>query len=253
MIVRRLAVAAVAALAALPISGAVAAPGTTDLRDALANPVESSFVEQTFPSPSHLNGYFDAGLFASWAGSDAGSRDYVRNLLISNGLFTGYQRYWYTAGSDDQLYETVFVFKDSDGADSMLTTERSDRSNATTFKAWVPLQLNDSAFALNETINNYFWTTAGFSKGNDVFMMFRGSGSAFQTTAAAAQARVMYTVAPNGTALGSPPAAAHQSAFVLLRTPLIVTFVAGAVMIAVALVIAVVASVRPPMAVQPRR
>jgi len=242
---RRLAVAAVAALAAIPFTGALAAPGTTDLPNALANPLESSFVEDTSSRDIPL-GFFDAGVWSNWAGTDASDRDYIRNGLVSNGFVTGYQRFWYMRNGSDAMYETVFVFEHSDGADNMLSTQRSDLSQSSWFKSWVPVQLNASAFALQEVgTEGFHWTFAGFAKANDVFELFRGSKSDYQTNAALAQASEMYTVAPNGTVLSSQPARSRQSALAQFRTPLVITFVAGALFIAAALLIAVVVTLLP--------
>ena len=95
MRLRRLALAAIAGLAIFPMSGAMAAsPGTTDLPQALANPVEPDFVETTSNRSGDLVGYFDAGAFAQWAGTDAGSRQAFRDMLTSRGFVTGYQRIW---------------------------------------------------------------------------------------------------------------------------------------------------------------
>jgi len=258
---RRLAVAAVAALATMPFAGAMAAPpGPAELPNALANPLETSFVEVTSSRQGEVIGYFDAGMFANWAGSDASGRDYVRNELVSNGFVTGYQRIWYMSGSSDTLFETVFVFKAAEGAGAMLDTERRDFSGAKDFRNWVELQVNDNSFALQEVNPNdgFHWTFAAFVKGNDVFELFRGSDSDYQTTAGIAQAREMYTLAPNGTAIGAQPVASHQSALSKYLTPLIVMLVVGALLLTVALVIAVIVMViprrqpSPPVAVQPR-
>jgi len=258
---RRLAVAAVAALATIPFGGAMAAPpGPAELPNALANPLETSFVEVTSSRQGEVVGYFDAGGFANWAGDDASGRDYVRNELLSNGFVTGYQRIWYMSSSSDSLFETVFVFKTAEGARSMLDTEKRDFSGAKDFRNWVDLQVNDSSFALQEVNPNdgFHWTFAAFIKGNDVFELFRGSDSDYQTAAAVAQAREMFTVAPNGTALGAQAAASHQSALAKYMAPVVVVFLAGALLLTVALVIAVIATViprnqpSPPVAVQPR-
>ncbi len=260
MRVRRLAVAAVAALATIPFAGAMAAPpGPAELPNALANPLETSFVEVTSSRQGDVIGYFDAGAFANWAGGDASGRDYVRNELLSNGFVTGYQRIWYMSSSTDTLFETVFVFKTAGGAGSVLDTDKRDFASSKTFRNWVDLQVNDNSFALQEvnSSDGFHWTFAAFVRGNDVFELFRGSESDYQTTAALAQAREMYTVAPNGTALGSQPAASHQSALSKYMTPLVVMLVAGALLLTVALVIAVIVTViprnqtSPPVAVQP--
>ena len=245
---RRLAVAAVAALATIPFAGAVAAPpGPAELPNALANPLETSFVEVTSSRQGDVIGYFDAGAFANWAGGDASGRDYLRNELLSNGFVTGYQRIWYMSSSTDTLFETVFVFKTADGAGSVLDTDKRDFASSETFRNWVDLQVNDNSFALQEVSpsDGFHWTFAAFVRGNDVFELFRGSEADFQTTAAIAQAREMYTVAPDGTALGSQRAASHQSALSKYLTPLVVMLVFGALLLTVALVIAVVVTLIP--------
>ena len=258
---RRLAVAAVAALATIPFAGAMAAPpGPADLPNALANPLEASFVEQTSSRQGELIGYFDAGIFANWAASDASGRDYVRNKLVSNGFVTGYQRIWYMPSSSDSLFETVYVFKAAEGAGGVLDTDKRDFASNEDFRNWVDLQVNDNSFALQyvNSRDGFHWTFAAFAKGNDLFELFRGSSSDYQTSAGIAQAREMYTVAPNGTALGLQPAASHQSALSKYLTPLVVMLVTGALLLTVALVIAVIATVMPrkqpspPMAVGPR-
>jgi hypothetical protein len=257
---RRLAVAAVAILATIPFAGAMAAPpGPAELPNALANPLEASFVELTSSRQGDIIGYFDAGTYANWAGSDTSGRDYVRNVLQSNGFVTGYQRIWYVSSTSDTLFETVFVFKAANGAGSMLDTEKRDFSGSKDFRSWVDLQVNDNSFALQEVnpSDGFHWTFAAFVKGNDVFELFRGSKSDYQTTAAIAQAREMYMVAPNGTTLGSQPATSHQSALSRYLTPLIVVLVIGALLLTAALVIAVVATLvprdqaSPPVAAQP--
>jgi len=259
--VRRLAVAAVAALATIPLVGATAAaPGPADLPNALANPLETSFVEETSSRQGAEIGFFDADVYANWAGRDASVRDYMRNYLVSRGFVTGYQRIWYMSSSSDALIETVFVFKTADGAGSMLEKQKVATFASKNFRNWVDYQVNDGSFALQEvnSIDGFHWTFAGFVKGNDVFELYRGSDTDFKTTAAIAQAREMYTVAPDGTALGSQPVASHQSALARYMTPLVVMFVAGALLLTVALVIAVVVSLirrdqrLPPVTAQPR-
>jgi hypothetical protein len=237
---RRLAVAAVAALAAIPFAGAMAAsPGPAELPNALANPLEASFVEVTSSRADDLVGWFDAARFANWAGSTADARQYYREMLTSNRFVSGYQREWYVPQQSDAMYETAFVFQKADGALSMLSTEKSTFSNFDAFKSWVPTDLNDSAFALQEITEGYHWTVVSFAKGNDVFELFRGSDSDYQTAAGLAQAREMYTVAPNGTTLG-PQGQRQQSALSRYIVPVMITFVLGAVLITTALVIAVV-------------
>lgn len=230
----------------------MAASYTTDLRDTLAEPVESGFVESTFQSPDDFVGYFDASSFANWIGDTASGRDYIRNELVSNGFVTGYQRLWTMRNSSDTLYETVFVFKTGGGAHALLSTHRGDMADSTYFKGWLPFQVNDTAFAVQQIdTDGFHWTFAAFAKGNDVFELFRGSQSDYQTTAALSQAREMYSTAPNGTQLGPPQSSSRESAVVQFRTPLIITFVAGALLIAIALVIAAVSAItaRPAQAI----
>ena len=245
MRVRRLAVAAVAALATIPFAGAMAAsPGLGDLPQALANPIEPSFEEITSSRSGELVGYFDAGAFAQWAGSDASSRQAFRDMLTSREFVSGYQRIW-TTSDNDALFETVFVFRAPSDAGSMLNSVKSGFTASSNYKGPVSIDLNDTAWAGQEIVSGYHWTAAGFTKTNDAFLLYRGSDTDYRTSAAVAQAREMYTVAPDGTALGSQPAASHQSALSKYLTPLVVMLVAGAMLITVALVIAVVVTLVP--------
>jgi hypothetical protein len=240
---RHLAVAAVAFLAAVPFSGAVAATSITDLPNALANAVETNLVEYTAGSV-HVHGFFDASQFADWAGNDAASRQRIHDELISNGFVTGYQRVWFGSATDDSLFETVFVFAKESGASTMLSGERDLYAGSTQFRAWVPVQLNGASFAMQEVDSNAHWTFAGFTKGNDAFVLFRGSSADFMTPQALAQLTEMYTLAPDGTRLGAAPPA-PQSALSRFRTPIVITVAIGALMLAVAVAIAGVATVIP--------
>jgi hypothetical protein len=242
--VRRLALAAVTALATIPFSGAAAAPpGPTDLPNALANPVESSFVEITAARSGDLVGWFDAGVYATWSGPDASTRDYVRGILITNGFVTGYQREWYMPNQTDELYETVFVFQKPAGAETMLSAIKQDFSSSQSFSSWMPVGLNDTSFGLQETVGGYHWILVGFVKGNDTFELFRGASADYQSSSALAQAREMYTVAPSGTALAAP--ARKPSMFSRFLMPVVITLVVGVLLMLTALVIAVVVTLRP--------
>ena len=243
MRLRRLALAAIAGLAIFPMSGAMAAsPGTTDLPQALANPVEPDFVETTSNRSGELVGYFDAGAFAQWAGTDARSRQAFRDMLTSRGFVTGYQRIW--SSNREVLFETVFVFRAPGDAESMLSSVKSGFTASDSYKGPVPINLDDTAWAGEEIVNGFHWTAAGFTKANDAFTLYRGSDVDYRTKAALAQAREMYTIAPNGTALG--PQAAQQSMLSRYMVPVLITFAVGALLIAAALVIAVIVTlVRP--------
>jgi hypothetical protein len=239
---RRLAVAAVAALATIPFAGAMAAsPGLSDLPQALANPLEPSFVEITSNRSGELVGYFDAGAFAQWAGTDASSRQDFRDMLTSREFVSGYQRIW-TTNDHEALFETVFVFRTAPDADSMLDSVKSGFVTSSDYKGPVTIDLNDTAWAGQEIVNGFHWTAAGFTKSNDAFVLYRGSDADYRTSAAVAQASEMYTVAPNGTALVSQ-GQRQQSALSRYIMPVMITFVLGALLITAALVIAVVVAV----------
>ncbi len=240
---RRLAVAAVAALATIPFAGAVAATsGLSDLPQSLANPIEPSFVEVTSSRSGDLVGFFDAGAFAQWAGTDAGSRQAFRDMLTSHQFVSGYQRIW-TTSDNEALFETVFVFRTAPDAGSMLNSVKNGFTASSDYKAPVSINLNDTAWAGQEIVSGYHWTAAGFAKTNDAFLLYRGSGADYRTSAAVAQAQEMYAVAPNGTALATQSSPAQPSALSRYIVPVMITFVLGALLITTALVIAVVVAV----------
>jgi len=230
-----LAIAAVAALAACPCSSVLAA-STTDLPKALPDAIEPNLAEFT-------SGYFDAGTFAADSGNDAEARQAIRDLLTSSGFVTGYKRGWSDFRTRDVMYEFALVFQQPSGANRMLSQEHEDFALSSQFQGPIPIQLNESGFALKYADSNAHWVFIGFTKQNDAFELFRASENNFATDAAVAQATQLYRVAPDGTVLSSSPS--HQSALVQFRTPIVVTFIAGALLISVALGIAVIVTVLP--------
>lgn len=189
-------------------AAAAATPGPATMRAAMADPLETDFVEYpTGATGSIIEGSFDATGYAESAGSGAESRASVLQALHDYGFVTGYGRTWHKSRSDDRLEELLLVFATDWGAATTAGTSKSPYERDPTFQSFFDPQLNQGAYGLTVLEGGYHWTVIIFTKGNEMFVLERGSGNAYPMIQARAQAQEALAVAParvNLAAQGAP-------------------------------------------------
>jgi hypothetical protein len=247
---RALFAAAGAALALWPAAGAAASPPNPQtLRAALADPVESSFVEAEVGTQGTLEGPFDVNAYVDYyRGLGTSQTDVQRALtyLRRDGFAGGYGRQWYRPRSTDLMGELVLVFGSAAGASASEQASKLRYQEDPGFQSTVDAAgLGSSAFAGTLTSYGYDWTVITFVKGNALYAVSRGSGSDYRTAGGLAQAQRAYAVAPSTLPLPTPPGAG-VSFLQLLRLAAIAGIV---LMLAIATVIAVIVFV----ILEPRR
>jgi hypothetical protein len=236
---RRLCAAAVAALGLMPIIPAVAAsPGPSALPSALADPVESGFMEVDQGTSNTLEGYFDASAYARSLAADGTTQQQIVDYLNQYGFVTGYGRDWYLPRRSDWLDEIVMVFNDRSGAAGVASSSKINYARGQYFGSFIDVSRIPNAYGLTETINGFHWTIVTFTKGNDLFSIARGSDSDFMTDQAVTQADKAYAVAPNGTALAGQ--VVPTSGFSQYVRPLEVVAFVGALVSSVVLAVMVI-------------
>jgi len=209
VIVRRLCVLVVAALAVTPITALAApSPGPATLRAALADPIDRSFVEADVGAAGTLEGPFDAESYASYfelAGLDQQTGQSLVRSLHRNGFVGGYGRQWYQPRATEYLGELVMGFTRSSGASSTASATKIRYQQDQGFQSLVEPHLSKGSFAVTESSGGYQWTSVIFLKGNNLFSVVQGSTGDFMTDQALAQARRAYDFAPSSIGASAQP------------------------------------------------
>lgn len=226
-----------------PATATATGPGVSDLPKALADPVETSFVEVSPGTERAVEGYFDAQIFADNTGTNASERSDIADELRAADFVTGYGREFYMVGRSDWLYELAMVFRQPSGAQSVLATNKVDYARSPNSGSFITVRLNSSAFAVHDIVSGFHWTVIQFVKSNDLFAIARGSQDDFTTAPALAQARKAYDVAPAGTTLAAP--AVVPPAYMKYLRPLEIAAFVGALVVAAALMAVVFLVFRP--------
>jgi len=178
---------------------AATAPDPAVLRAALADPLESNFVEAEVGTQGTLEGPFDANAYVDYfRGSGSSEADLQRGLeyLKRDGFVGGYGRQWYRPRSSDLMGEIVMVFSANSGATSSLQASKLRYGQDSTFQSFVDSGLGKDSFAATLDGYGYRWTVIIFVKGNDMFAVSRASQVDYRTETAVAQARRAYDTAP---------------------------------------------------------
>jgi hypothetical protein len=200
VIARRFGLAAAAAVAlsgiAPAVVGAASTPSAKTLRAAMADPVETDFVEMPDRASGTLEGSFDAEKYAQAWGSDSKSHSSVLRALRDYGFVAGYGRDWYKSKQSDEMEELIMVFNQDWGAEATASTSRTTYSTDQNFQSFFEPHLNNGAYGVTERTGGYYWSVVIFTKGNDMFAVERGSPSGYPTTESIAQAQKAFDVAP---------------------------------------------------------
>jgi hypothetical protein len=211
VIVRRLCAAAIALLALAPVeTSAETAPSPATLRAALADPVDSGFLEAEVGTQGTLEGPFDAAAYLDYyraSGMSEADLQRAQTYLQRDGFAGGYGREWYRPGEGDYLGELIMVFRSSAGA---LAAEQASELRYKAdkgFRSSVDSRLPKPSFACNLVSSSVDWTVVMFAKGNALIAVTRGSDSEYMTSGALAQAQRAYEVAPASVALPREPSA----------------------------------------------
>jgi hypothetical protein len=215
VILRRAGLAAAAALSFTGVAPAVASSASTintaGLRGAMADPVESDFVESLARASGTLTGPFDAKTYADTSGSDANSRSTILRALQDYGFASGYGRDWSKPRLSDKMEELLMVFGGDWGAATTAGTSKTSYSKDEHFRTFFDPQVNADAYGVTEDDGGYYWSVVVFTKGNAMFAIERGSATAYPTTQSIAQAQKAFAFAPNS--IDVPPPAAVGPGF----------------------------------------
>lgn len=198
MIFARLGAVAIATLALVPTT-VLAAPGTSDLelRAVLTEPGEGGYVEYPVGTSGSLEGRFDAKTYAAYYESSTAERNGIEVALKSAGFATGYDRDWYQSATLRQLGELVMVFMSADGASEVAHSSRGSYEADSGFQGYVGLTAIPEAYALHINQSGLLWTVVIFQKGNAMYGLVAGAPHDYQEAMALAQARAIYTNAPD--------------------------------------------------------
>ena len=196
----------VAGIAPVAVSAA-STPSPATVRAAVADPVETGFLEFLEGASGSLEGPFDATTYANSVASDSKGRGSVLQALHDYGFVTGYGRDWWKSGSSERLEEVVLVFADARGATTAARTSRTSYAKGQYFQSFFDAKLNDGAYGVTEGEDGYYWSVIVFTKGNDMFAIERGSYSDYPTAQSIAQAQKAFEFAPNSIDV-PPPAVA---------------------------------------------
>jgi hypothetical protein len=213
--IRRLGLAAAAALSftgVAPVAACSASTlNTTGLRAAMANPVETDFVESLGQAPGSLIGTFDAKTYAQTSGADATSRGSILQALKDYGFVTGYGREWSKPRLSDRMGELLMVFNSDWGAAATASTSKTSYSKDEHYRLFFDPQVNADAYGVTEDDGGYYWSVVIFTKGNEMFAIERGSATEYPTAQSIAQAQKAFAFAPNS--IDAPPPAAVGPGF----------------------------------------
>ena len=166
--------------------------------------------------------------------------DSYLNILRDNGFEGGYSRSWYRPNTQDQFSEEVTVFRSGGGASAAANAfkARDQSSSGWSYASFDPA-LGGTAEGAIASSAGYDFALVGFVKGDAVYQAVIGSTKQLKPEDVEPAAHTLFNAAPPNIGLPAPP----QSPLVRFRLPLLITFVSGAVLIAVALVIAVVSAI----------
>ncbi|HET7419715.1 MAG TPA: hypothetical protein VFL27_05000 [Candidatus Dormibacteraeota bacterium] len=245
--IRGAAAAAGVFVALLPgVASAATAPDPAQLRAALADPVESNFIEAEVGTQGTLEGPFDINTYSDYyrlTGASDADVKLLQQHLQRDGFAGGYGREWYRAHTTDLMGELVMVFRDAAGASASEQASKLRTGEDQQFESFVDVSgLGAHSFAA--TINStygYRFTEVAFVKGNGLFAVSRGSVTGYQTAAAMVQARRVYANAPSSIAV--PGEQAPSAAIVSGARLALILFLIAA--LAVAAIVSMVVVLRP--------
>jgi hypothetical protein len=205
----------------------------TNLRDLLTPPATTDWVSVD-PSPVNLVGYFNAHDYANFlkaVGTSPGSLETTMSLY---GFTRGYGLEWEQRGTHDLLVERVFEFRDSGGANSWYSDLKSGSETASHYSGAIATPTIPHSFGavLRGTGTDRQYRVE-FAKGNLMFVVHMDSDTNDLSTPAVAQAAAEYASAPSQSDV---PPGAGQAVNDLVRN---VEIAAGALLVALALVVAV--------------
>lgn len=209
MILRRAGLAAAAALSLTGVAPVLACSASTvygtGLRGAMADPVETDFVEALARVSGSLIGPFDAKTYADTSGSDADSRSTILRALQDYGFASGYGRDWSKPRLSDKMEELLMVFGSGWGAATTASTSKTSYSKDEHFRTFFDPQVNGDAYGVTEDDGGYYWSVVVFTKGNEMFAIERGSATEYPTAQSIAQAQKAFAFAPKS--IDVPPPA----------------------------------------------
>lgn len=235
----------VAALVALWPSAAVAADVSNpdSLRAILPGALDTTYVEAVLGQSGFLEGpmtYDSITAYYTYYQQSAAFIDAEIGILKENGYVGGYQRSWYRYRTQDQLGERVMVFASASKATSAQASFKSFNAGNGIVASYFDPQLGPDAYGWVRDDPSYHFADVSFVRGDAEYDVVSGSTNALKAGDVTPQARALFAAAPTTVGIPPPP----QSALARLMLPLVVTFLSGSALIAAALVLAVVATIR---------
>lgn len=196
-VIRLRVLAAAALLALAPATASAATPSPSPSLDSfLAKPPTSDFVQLTSGS---FHGEFTAH---DWATNSTGaSATETETTLNHYGFVDGYGLEWTSTSQRRALIEVVMAFTGGQGAQKILTLlERADKSDSHFVRANTLSGITPSyGVHVFDSTRSVYEDGFGFTKGNDVFVLYVASTQDNNLDIATSQAKAQYDGAPDST------------------------------------------------------
>jgi hypothetical protein len=237
--VRLRAVVLGALFALLPATASAAStPDPQVLRGALAEAPSSDFVEADTTVKGE--GPLDATAYAAILATDAAKQQQVINGLNAHQFVSGYGRLWVKRASETVLVEQILAFADRSNAISYEGASKLADTTSADYTGSIDSSALPDSYGVEQLTGGYHTVAIAFVKGNDLLIAGFVSSGDYMVADTQAQAKAVYSGAPDYTIQPSTSAAVNSvasDAGSIAGHVIFWLFIAGVVLLVVSVVI----------------